>query len=122
MGECWVEVVLLAPVEARGVAGAVSGNCGGSILVGNGNNDARCFRRPTPKRAEPVLDVCEGRGVWSKEMCPPELPSDFEDSDSRVAGGARELVLSADSRDSVSTSGRWLLVDTRALSSSNRLT
>jgi len=106
VGECWVEAELLAPVEARGVAGAVSGNCGGSIFMGRGNNDARCFRRPNPKRAEPVRGACEGRGVWSKEMCPPELPSDLEDSDSRVAGGARELVLSADSRDSVSTSVR----------------
>ena len=48
------ELVLMAPVEARGVAGAVSGNWGGSIFMGSGNRDARCFRRPKPKRAEPM--------------------------------------------------------------------
>lgn len=45
-------------VDARGVAGAVSGNSGGVIFIGNGNRDARClFRRLNPKRPEPVLGV-----------------------------------------------------------------
>ena len=51
-------------------------------------------------------------------MCPPELPSDLDDSEALVAGGASELALSTDSRESASTSGRrWLLVDARSFSS-----
>jgi hypothetical protein len=106
VGECWVEAELLPPVEARGVAGAVSGNCGGSIFIGRGNRDARCFRRPKPNRAEPTRDGWFGRGVCSKDMCPPELPSDLDDSEALVAGGARELALSPDARDWASTSAR----------------
>lgn len=49
-------------VEARGVAGAVSGNSGGEIFMGSGNNDARCFLRPKPKREELGLVVVVGRG------------------------------------------------------------
>jgi hypothetical protein len=50
-----------------------------------------------------------------------ELPSDVEDSDALVAGGARDVALSTDSRESASTSGcRRMLVDSRSLSS-NRL-
>lgn len=96
----------------------MSGNCGGSIFIGSGNKDARCFRRPKPNREEPTRAGCEGREVVSKEMCPPELPSDRDDSEALVAGGASELALSTDSRESASTSGRrWLLVDARSFSS-----
>ena len=69
-------------VETRGVAGAVLGNSGGAIFIGNGNKDARClFRRPNPKRDEPDLGVGRGLGVCSKETWPPELSSDRDDSE-----------------------------------------
>jgi hypothetical protein len=100
------------------VAGAVSGNCGGSIFIGSGNKDARCLRRPKLKRAEPVLGGCNGRGVFSKETWPPELPSDREESEARGTGRANVAVLSTESRDSASVSGRCrLLVDSRSFSS-----
>jgi hypothetical protein len=55
---------------------------GCSTFAGSGNREARClFRRPNTKRAEPVLGGCRGRGLCSKETCPPELSSDREDSD-----------------------------------------
>lgn len=87
------------------MAGAVSGNCGGSTFAGRGNRDARCLRRPKPKRAEPTRAGWLGRGVVSKEMWTPELPSDLDDSEALVAGGAKGVVLSTDSRGSASTSG-----------------
>jgi hypothetical protein len=102
------------------VAGAVSGNCGGSIFIGSGNNDARCFRRPKVKRAEPVRGGWCGRGVFSKDTWPPELPSDLDDSEARGTGRPRVVVLSTLSRDSANVSGRFWLVDKRP-SSSKRL-
>jgi hypothetical protein len=81
-------------VEARGVAGAVSGNSVGSVFIGTGNRDARCLRRPKLKRPEPleVLGVRWGLGGFSKETCPPELASEREDSEARAirqaSGGA----------------------------------
>ena len=48
------EPELAPPVEAPGVVGAMSGKDGeGSIFMGRGNSDARCLRRPNPKRVEP---------------------------------------------------------------------
>jgi len=79
--------VLMPLVEARGVAGAVSGNSGGVIFIGSGNNDARGFRRPNPKRPELVLVVSRGFGVFSKETWPPELPSERDDSEARGGTG-----------------------------------
>jgi hypothetical protein len=118
VGEWCGEPELRPPVETRGVAGAVSGNCGGSIFIGRGNNDARCFRRPKVKRAEPFRGGCCGRGVFSKETWPPELPSEREDCDARGSGRDRVMLLSTDSRGSARTSGRcWLLVDKRSFSS-----
>lgn len=99
-------------VEARGVAGAVSGNSGGAIFIGNGNKDARClFRRPNPNRPELALGVWRGLGVCSNEMWPPELPSDRDDSDALGTGKDSEEVPSwADScADSVTVSGRRLV-------------
>lgn len=61
------EPVLMPPVEARGVAGAVSGNCGGSIFMGRGKREARCFRRPKPKRVEPRRWGWAGRVLASNE-------------------------------------------------------
>ena len=85
-------------VEARGVAGAVSGNSGGVIFMGRGKRDARCFRRPNPKRPELPLDVSRGFGVLSNEMCPPELPSERDDSEARGGTGRDKVeVASADS-------------------------
>jgi hypothetical protein len=118
VGEWCGEPELRPPVEARGVAGAVSGNCGGSIFMGRGNKDARCFRRPNVKRAEPVRGGCCGRGVCSKEMWPPELPSDREDCEARGSGRARVVVLSTDSLGSARASDRCWLVDRRSLSCS----
>jgi hypothetical protein len=100
------------------VAGAVSGNCGGSIFIGSGNKDARCLRRPKLKRAEPVLGGWNGRGVFSKETWPPELPSDREDCEARGSGRARVVVLSTDSLGSARASDRCWLVDRRSLSCS----
>lgn len=90
MGEWFVEPVLIALVEARGVAGAVSGNSGGGIFIGNGNNDARClFRRPN---ANLWLDFggALGVGVFAKEIWSPELPSDRDESDILGTGRDRE--------------------------------
>lgn len=113
------EPVLMPPVEARGVAGAVSGNWGGSIFMGRGNRDARCFRRPKPKRVEPMRCGAAGRVLVSNETCPPELPSEpREDSDARCVGGASAGALSAKSRvsesESESSSGRGWLVEERS--------
>lgn len=77
--------------------------------MGRGNNDARCFRRPKVKRPVAVRAGWLGRWGFSKETWPPELPSDLEDSDALVAGGAKEFVLSTDSRGSASASGRRCL-------------
>jgi hypothetical protein len=78
--------LLIPLVEARGVAGAVSGNSGGVIFMGRGKRDARCFRRPK-KRPELVLEeVKRGFGVFSNETCPP-LPSEREDSEARGGTG-----------------------------------
>ena len=100
-------------MEARGVAGAVSGNSGGDIFIGSGNKDARCLlRRPNPNRADPVdFGVGRALGVWSKDTWPPELPSERELSDALAAGSDSEDVPSSmDSRaDSVSVSGRWVV-------------
>jgi hypothetical protein len=78
--------------------------------MGRGNSDARCFRRPKLKRPVPVRAGWLGRWGFSKETWPPELPSDLEDSDALVAGGAKELVLSTDSRGSASASTRRCLL------------
>lgn len=107
-GEYCAEPLLTLLVDARGVAGAVSGNSGGGIFIGRGNKDARCLRRPNPKRLELVLLVRRGLGVWSNETWPPELPSEREDSEARGTGRDSVEVASADSwGDSVSVSGRW---------------
>lgn len=118
VGEWCGEPELRPPVETRGVAGAVSGNWGGSIFIGSGNKDARCFRRPKLKRPEPIRGAWCGRGVFSKETWPPELPSDRDDCDARASGRDRVTLLSTDSRDSAGASGRGWLVDSRSLSSS----
>ena len=117
----------MPPVEARGVAGAVSGNWGGSIFMGRGNRDARCFRRPKPKRVEVEPRRCgaAGRVLVSNETCPPELPSEpREDSDARCVGGASAGALSAKSRvcesESERPSGRCWLVEERSPWSSSR--
>ena len=89
--------------------------------MGRGNKDARCFRRPKPKRADPMRCGCGGRVLVSKETCPPELPSDRDDSDARCVGGARAVVPSAKSRASDSSSGRCWLVEKRSPSCSSRL-
>jgi hypothetical protein len=99
----------------------VSGNSGGGIFIGNGNNDARClFRRPKPNRPEPDFWLGRGFGVCSKETWPWELPSDRDDSDALGTGRDSEETPSAwDScADSVSVSGRWL-VDRRPGSSTS---
>jgi hypothetical protein len=96
-GEWWAELLLIPLVDARGVAGAVSGNSGGVIFIGRGNKDARCFRRPNPKRPELGLEVSRGLGVFSKDTCPPELPSDRDDSEARGTGRDSVEVPSADS-------------------------
>lgn len=98
-------------VDARGVAGAVSGNSGGVIFIGNGNKDARClFRRLNPKRPEPVLGVKCCFWGCSKETWAPELPSDREDSEALGTGRDSVDVTSLDScGDSVSVSGRWFV-------------
>lgn len=85
-GECWIELVLIALVEARGVAGAVSGNCGGVTFMGRGNKDGRCFWRPNLKRLELSFGVWRGLGVFSNETWPVELPSDRDESDWRGTG------------------------------------
>ena len=56
----------MALVDARGVAGAVSGNLGGDIFIGSGNKDARClFRRGNLKRALAFEAIC-GFGAFAK--------------------------------------------------------
>lgn len=107
-GEWWAEWLLMPLVDARGVAGAVSGNSGGVIFTGSGNKDARCFLRPNPKRLELSLGVCRGLGVFSNETWPVELPSEREESDWRGTGSDNEDVPSAppSCADSASVSGR----------------
>ena len=103
--------MLIPLVDARGVAGAVSGNSGGVIFIGSGNKDARClFRLLNPKRPDPDLGVVCIFGVVSKETWAPELPSDRDDSEPLGTGRDNEDVMSADSCGcSASVSGRWLV-------------
>lgn len=91
-----------------------SGKCEGSIFMGSGNKDFRCFRRPKVKRAEPCRGG-DGLGVCSKLTCPPELPSDREESDARTSPPPA-FALSTDSLGSArarSSSFRllWLLLN-----------
>lgn len=96
-GEWWAEPLLMPLVDARGVAGAVSGNSGGGIFIGRGNKDARCFLRPKPNRPEPDFCVWRGLGVFSNDTWPAELPSERDESDTRGTGRDRVEVPSADS-------------------------
>ena len=57
----------------------------------------------------------------SNETCPPELPSDRDDSEARCVGGARAVVPSAKSRASDSSPGRCWFLEKRSPSSSSRL-
>ena len=76
--------------------------------MGSGNNDARCFLRPKPKRPELSLVVGRCLGGFSKETWPVELPSEREDSDWRGTGSDKEEMPSAPSSwaDSGSALGR----------------
>ena len=78
------DLVEKAPVDARGVAGAVVGRCdGGSSLTGRGKSDFLLFRRGSLKREVVEEVLFEG----SNAACPLDCSSDRDDSDNRDSGG-----------------------------------
>lgn len=106
LGEWVCDVVLRALVEARGVAGAVSGNSGGDIFIGRGNNDFCFFSfRRNPNLVDGVLDALYGFGVCSNETWPAELASERDESD--TLGTEREDLASR--LESGRVSRAWLV-------------